>query len=148
MTTPPKNEDKAFDKDELRLELGGDYLYAEDFLVDGEWKQFTLVVAKVHPQNTLKTQDGKLIDKPVLEFEKSNKKLVMNKTNQRLGKLVVGSNKTSAWIGKQITLYPVGNVSAFGQRTCAIRIRVPKDLLPYGVRKHLGEDLTGKKVSN
>lgn len=148
MTTPPKSDEKAFDKDELRLELGGEYLYAEDFLVDGEWKQYSLVIAKVYPRGTLKTKEGKSIDRNVLEFEKSAKRLVLNKTNERLCKLVIGSNKVSQWIGKSLTLYAVANVAAFGQRTCAIRIRVPKDMVPYGTRKHLGDDLTGKKITD
>jgi hypothetical protein len=146
MTATPPNEDKPLDKDELRLELGGEYIFAEDLLVDGEWKQYTLTIAKVYPRGTLKTKEGKVIDRNVLEFDRSAKKLVLNKSNERLCKLVIGSNKASAWIGKQITLYAASNVAAFGQKTCAIRIRVPKDMIPYGVRKHLGDDLTGKTI--
>lgn len=133
MPTPPSKD------------LGPEYLYAEDFLIDGEWKEYSLVVKAVHPPGTVEIHDGSKIKGPVVEFEKTNKKLVLCKTNQRLAHLAMGTAKVSQWVGKKLTLY-AGKGKAFGHMTPWIRVRVAVGMIPYGVRKHLGEDLTGTRV--
>ncbi len=150
MTTESEDGDKGKDfKEDLRLELGGDYLFADDFMVDGVWKQFTLTIDKVFAANAVMTKQGrdsKPLNKPVVQFTRSNKKLVLSKTNVRLARMVVGSSRTSEWIGKKLTLYAAGNVPAFGKFTIAIRVRCPEELIPYGIRKHLGIDLTNQPL--
>lgn len=133
MQTPPNKD------------LGPEYLYAEDLLIDGEWKEFTLTVKAVHPPGTVKKKEGGTIDKPVVEFEKTAKRLVLCKTNQRLAHMVMGTAKVSEWVGKKMTLY-AGRGKAFGYMTPWIRIRTTAGMTPYGVRKHLGDDLTGTRV--
>ena len=138
------SEEKEFEK----IDLGGDYLYAEDFLQDGEWRSYSLTIQAVHQKDTLKTKDGKTVDKYVLEFAPNGKKMPLSKTNMRLCRLLVGSNRVSDWVGKKIALYAAEGVPAFGQRTTAIRVRVPEDMVPYGIRKFMGKDLTGKRIGD
>jgi hypothetical protein len=137
---------EQFDKEELRLELGGSYLFAEDFIDGGVYKQYSLTIKAVFGPNTVSTQDKKVIAKPILEFENAAKRFVLNSTNQRLMRILMGTTKTSEWKGKKITLYVAGDVPAFGKVTTALRVRVPADRVPYGLRKHLGNDLTNKPV--
>lgn len=137
---------EQLDKEELRLELGGSYLFAEDFIDGGIYKQYSLTIKAVFGPNTIDTQDRKKIPKPVLEFENASKRLVLNSTNQRLMRILMGTPKTGEWKGKKITLYVAGDVPAFGKLTTALRVRVPADRVPYGLRKHLGNDLTNKPV--
>lgn len=147
MSEAPKEQ---LDKSELKIELGGEFLFAEDFAVDGVWKSYALTIEQVFPENTLKTKQGresKLINKPVIQFTRSNKKLVLSKTNQRLVRIAMGTNKVSEWIGKKLTLYVAGDIPAFSFVTTGIRIRCPENLIPYGIRKFLGKDLTGQAVN-
>ena len=57
-----------------------------------------------------------------LKFKGAKKMLVVNKTNARTISSIVGSPKTSDWIGHTITLTVV-NVSAFGQTVPALRVK-------------------------
>ena len=129
-----------------KIDAGSDFLYAEDFLQDGEWRSYSMTIAAVYQKDTQKTKDGKTIDKYIVEFAGSGKKLALSKTNMRLAKIVIGSNKVSDWVGKKLTLFAAEGVPAFGQKTTAIRVRVPEDMVPYGIRKFMGKDLTGKRI--
>src|SRR6056297_374605 len=106
----------------MKSELGSGYLHAKEFLKDGAWGEYTLEIQNVHPPNSVKSADGKPIDKPVVDFVETDKRFVLNGTNQRLAKCATGTSKPSEWVGKKLTLYPAqGNW--FGQRdVVAIRI--------------------------
>lgn len=127
-------------------ELGPGYLHAEDLLADGQWKQYTLTVEKVNPPNTIKSADGKPINKPVIEFAETEKKLVLNGVNQRLMKCALGTGKVTAWVGKKVTLHAaLGNW--FGQtNVAAVRVRVNEGRArPFLKAEHFGKDLTGQQ---
>ena len=124
------------------------YLYAEDFLVEGEWKQFVLTIKGLHAPNTVKGGDGRAIPQPLIGFEETPKLFGLNKTNLRLLHMACGTIEGRNLIGARITLYPAVG-SAFGQKDVPwLRIRVPQGRpVPYGVRKQLGQDLTGTRVT-
>ena len=64
----------------------------------------TLEVEGVDDPNTIKSQDGRMIDRPILRFTKTDKGLILNKTNSlRLG--LAWGNEMDNWKGKQVTLY-------------------------------------------
>lgn len=120
------------------------YLHAEDLLHDSKWGEFSLTIKEVLPPNTVKASDGKLIDKPILVFTQTEKRLVLGKINARLAKCAIGSAKVAEWVGKQIKVY-ASRGNWFGQKdVAAIRIRVPNGVArPFLVPSQLGVDITG-----
>jgi hypothetical protein len=129
--------------EDLKIERDSRFLYAEDFRVGEEWKQFTLTIAKVHGRGEFQSADKKTLDGYSLSFGATDKVFVLNATNQSLLTAQYGGNAKD-WIGKPVTLYPVELTQAFGQRNVpALRVRVASDtLVPFGARKHMGRDLT------
>jgi hypothetical protein len=61
-----------------------------------------------------------------LEFEESDKPLVLNAINIQLCEKVFGSDDTDHWVGKKIVLYVDPTVSYGGKVTGGIRVRAPK----------------------
>ena len=92
------------------------YLASEEFLE----KDVTLTIKGVKIDN-LQMSDGGTEDKPVVMFEKTDKKLVLNKTNATTIAKLYGS-EARGWAGKAITLYPT-ECQAFGKTVDCIRIR-------------------------
>lgn len=68
----------------------------------------------------LKTERGSE-RKPIMYFDKTEKKLVLNKTNATSIAALYGK-EVEGWYGKRITLYGA-MVSAFGKEAEAIRVR-------------------------
>jgi len=129
-------------------ELGDGYLYAEELLVDGIWREVKLTIKAVHKRGSVKAADGTPIDKPILEFEKTDRRLVLNKLNQRLTRTALGTNDVSKWIGKTLTIHAVVG-DWFGQKyVAAIRVRVPHGTpKPFMKPSAVGKDLTGSVVN-
>lgn len=128
----------------MKTELGPEYLHAEDLLRDGKWSESTAVIAEIVPPGTVKAADGKIIDKPIVRFEKTAKQLVLGKINERLIKCALGTAKVAEWVGKPVTLYAAGGDWFGQQNVAAIRIRVPLGRAkPFLQAKQLGKDLTG-----
>ncbi len=126
--------------------LGPEYLHAEVFLQNGEWREYPLTIKEVIAPDTIKSADGKYIDKPILAFSETEKMLVLGKTNERLATCALGTGKPKEWIGKKITLYPVRE-NWFGQKNvAAIRVRIPEGKTrPFIQPKSMGKDITGTK---
>jgi hypothetical protein len=61
-----------------------------------------------------------------LEFEESDKPLVLNSINIQLCEKIFGSDDTDEWIGKRIVLYTDPTISFQGKVTGGIRVRAPK----------------------
>lgn len=128
----------------MKTDIGPEYLHAEDLLKSGKWTEATVTIESVLPPNTVKSADGKLIAKPIVTFEKTDKRLVLGKVNTRLLKCAMGSAKVEEWIGKPVTFYAAAG-NWFGQRNvAAIRIRVPDERAkPFLKPDQVGKDLTG-----
>ena len=126
-----------------KKDLGPQFLYADDLLRDGQWIEARLVIASHIPGGSLKGADGTSVEKDAIGFEKTDKLLVLNRTNTRLIRIATGNSKPEGWIGKSIVVYPV-RIKAFGEdNLAAIRVRAGDGKpVPKGVRKFMGTDLT------
>ena len=83
-------------------------------------KDFTLTIRKVEAGSVTGSK-GKKDKKPIVHFERTDKKLALNKTN---GKVIAGmyGPDTDDWVGKRITLY--ATTTEFGSETVeCIRVR-------------------------
>lgn len=61
-----------------------------------------------------------------LEFNETDKPLVLNMTNMQLCARVFGSEDTDDWMGKRIVLYTDPNVLYGDKMVGGIRVRAPK----------------------
>jgi hypothetical protein len=122
-------------------------VYPSNFISAGDLdgRDVTLTIAKCADKNTVKREDGKLIDKPILYFKETPRGFVAGKTNARLVRLMHG-NEMGKWIGKTVTLYPTTiemSKAAADQAGCmilsvkgkmatvpCIRVRVTAELAP------------------
>lgn len=131
----------------MKTDLGADYLHAEDLLNGGKWGEYSLTIAEVLAPGTIKSADGKVIERAILAFQETQKRLILGKVNERLAKCAIGSSKPKEWIGKKITIH-ASRGNWFGQKdVAAIRIRVPDGKpKPFLMPAHLGVDITGVTV--
>lgn len=128
--------DSAKDKEQWDL-FNGDWLFASD--IQGEKKTFVMEIAEVIPPGREKDKKGKIINKPILKFTIGHKRLILSKCNTTIIRSIYGaSNK---WAGKTIELTVRYLPEAFGEKNVpAIRVVHPTGALPYGVRKHYGQE--------
>lgn len=112
------------------------YINATDILPHGE---VTLEITEVIAPNTVKSEDGKLINKGILAFKGATKKLIVQPTNHSVLKLLHGP-KPSAWKGHKVTLIVRYLEKAFGQTNVpVVRVKTTDDKpLPFSVRKKYG----------
>ena len=125
------------------------FMRAEDLIRDGVWAEWTLTIKAVHAPDTIKSPDGKSIDKPVIDFEETGKRFVLGRVNQRLLIYQIGTTKPADWVGSQVTIYPATG-DWFGQKnvtTKRIRITGAKSR-PFISPKNLGNDITGRRFAN
>ena len=101
----------------------------------------------VHDKNTIKSGDGKLIDKAILEFSvETAKRLVMGSTNVRLAACTVGTSKVSGWVGRSCRFTPPKELDLGKSPLTAIRIAVPAGRArPFADRSRHGEDLRAQR---
>lgn len=119
----------------------------EDFLIDGEYKSFTLEVDSVEwadRENEGGSKHGLLV-----YFKKAKKPFFapVDQLNFRMIRAELGTTEPSALAGKKLTLIPVkGNW--FGEsNTLAIRVLVTGDKpRPRVGKKAFGESVVGVKV--
>ena len=101
----------------------------------------TMKISEVHPPDSMKSADGRTIDKPVLAFEGAKKMLILNKTNVRILKAMFGF-RASGWIGHPVTVGVRYLAKAFGQENVpTLRIIPPEGAaVPFSVKKHMGSE--------
>lgn len=131
-----------------KKDLGAKFLRGEDMLVKGTWREFTFTIAKTFAANSLRGEDGEVIDRPVIEFAepKERKLFVVGEMNERFIRCETGIHDAADLIGKKMTLYAAAG-NWFGQYTPALRIRITGNKVAPRVRPaNLGKDLTGTKV--
>ena len=105
-------------------DYGSRFLYAEDLLINREYKTPQVTISEVHEPNTLKAANGRTIEKWTIGFEGKNKLLVLCKTNASIIHFLTGNAPGPDWIGCQVTL-GARIVDAFGAKTTAIRVLPP-----------------------
>ena len=84
-------------------------------------KEFVVQISHLNMES-MEDRQGNEETKPVLYFFRTEKALVLNKTNGNSIAEAYGC-ETDEWAGKLITLFAV-EVEAFGERRPAIRVRV------------------------
>lgn len=82
----------------------GNYLEAADLMGKGE---VAVTIEKVDEPNTIKCEDGRVIDKVVLHFRGAKKPWIVNKTNARTIMYMTGKARFADWVGETITLHLV-----------------------------------------
>ena len=88
-------------------------------LIDGD---ATMTIKSVDDPDTVKSADKKLIDRPIVRFEGTNKGFILNKTNARAIGLAHG-NEMGNWTGKKITIYAT-TCESFGKKDVpCVRVR-------------------------
>jgi hypothetical protein len=101
----------------VELMYPNDYLKAPDF----RGKDVTLTIKRVF-QDDLKDMKGGKKKKYIVEFNETQKKLVLNVTNARAIAKKLDEPKAIKWAGKQITLFPT-TCEAFGEIKECIRVK-------------------------
>lgn len=97
-----------------------DYLRAAEFVVHGPQ---TMTIQEVL-QEELQLVGGRKETKPIVRFEGTKKKLVLNKTNAKAIAKIVGSAETRDWHGRQVELF--AEKTRFGREEVdGIRVRRP-----------------------
>jgi len=117
------------------------FIASDDIGYDNSGGQsVTLIIKSVAEPYTVTDSRGVVVESPVVYFEKAKKGLVLNKTNERICRLLCGK-RYADWNGKEITL-GVRFVNAFGERDVpVIRVVPPSGIpLPFGVRKWTGKE--------
>lgn len=105
----------------------------KDFLghYDLDGRDVTLVIAAVEGGELRRPGTTETKRAPILAFERTKKRLVLNKTNLTTIGTMFGSYKSEDWIGRRITLY--ATKTKFGKATVdCIRVRptVPSGAAP------------------
>ena len=126
------------------------FLYADDLTKDGKFGEFQLTIAEVVAPGGIQYANTRKTSKPTLRFRETQKCWELPKTQERLLNLMFGKNK-DGWLGQQVTLHAALTNSPQGDGKCpAVRIRptVRAAMIPIGLRKWFGEDLTGEQINN
>lgn len=106
-------------------------------------------IAEILPVASVQFANRQKNRQVVLRFEKAQKMYMPPKTQIRLLKMQLDKSEEN-WIGKQVTLHAAldKNPGCGGEKAPCIRIRATIDigLIPGGIRAHMGEDLTGRRL--
>jgi hypothetical protein len=100
--------------------IGGKYLKKDDC------DPPLLLTISGFAEENVATDDKPQEMKWVMQFEESEKGLVMNTTNLQLAAIAFGSQDTDDWLGKQIVCYHDPNISFGGKVVGGVRVRAPK----------------------
>ena len=84
-------------------------------------KEVTLTIHRVRTEQ-MRMKDGTKTGKYVIEFDKTEKLFVLNKTNANAIAEALGEKKAVNWTGKRITLFPT-QCDAFGKTADCIRVK-------------------------
>lgn len=124
--------------EEMRDVFVGNFMDSSDIMEKG---LVTVKISDVVAPNKEKDGSGKIINKPILSFEKSTKRFIANKTNCKVIAMMYGK-KPSLWIGQSITLGVRYLEKAFGQTNVpTVRVIPPDDKpLTFGMRRNFGSD--------
>ena len=126
----------------LKEYYDGPYLQPEDIGHEDDMtgKKWELTIAGIVPPGFEQDARGETIEDAMLTFEKTEKRLILNKTMYRTLKWTLGFDERK-WTGQTVTV-GLRWGDWFGEKNCpAIRIIPPDDKpLPAGVRKHIGRE--------
>lgn len=107
-------------------------MFPSQYLKASDLEGDTTLTIKGARMEDLKSRDGTTETKPVLHFTDEKRTLILNKTNANAIAKTLGSEESSKWKGKQITLYST-EVEFGADIVDAIRVRPkvePQDAPP------------------
>ena len=116
----------------------GNFIDATD--IGAEPKEVT--ISGVVPKNEVRDASKKLINKPIIAFEKTSKRMIMNKVNWSILRMLHGK-KASAWIGKKIILcvrYIDTTTPPKHKNLPVVRIQSPVENMTFATRKWYGTE--------
>ncbi len=129
---------------QMECQFAGNFLDASDL---PKGKTVTVTISELVPPNVERDQDGKgkLINKAIISFSGKQKRLILNKTNAKIIKMICG--EPSQWVGQQIALSVRLLPEAFGQKDVpVIRVVPPTGTnLTFGMRKKYGLEIPPDK---
>jgi hypothetical protein len=132
------------DKQVSKFEYGSRFLYAEDLIRDGAYNDIDVEIAEYHEPNTIRTEAGKMIDRPAVGFAGKSKMLVLCRTNAAIIGVVLRQRDPRQWIGGKIRLGP-RVVDAFGTEVAAVRVIPPAGtVLRRGLLTRLGRRIASE----
>ncbi len=122
--------------EQMASQFQGNFLDASDLMSSGD---ITLTISEVVAPGAERDATKKVIDKPIIAFEKAKKRLILNKTNAKVIAMAHGK-KASQWAGKQITLTVRWLEKTFGQTNVPVIRVVPPEgtALTFGMRQKYG----------
>lgn len=139
MSDEQAKEPAADDLDVQMARFEGNFIESADLMQ----KQATLTIEGVVPPMVEKDKNGqgKPIDKAIISFRGTTKRLIVGKTNERIIKAIHGK-KASGWIGKQIKIGVRFLREAFGEKNVpTVRVIPPPEIpLPMAARKFFGAE--------
>jgi hypothetical protein len=99
--------------------------YPRNYIVAGDLdgKEVTLTIDRVADKNTVRREDGTLIDKWVIYFKEAKKPFILGDPNAKLAQIELGNDKRK-WPGKTITIFPTTTLTsrAFAEQAgCVIK---------------------------
>ncbi len=101
-------------------------LKQSNFLTRADVGQGILVTIRaIHQENIAKTGAPEEL-KWVIEFEETEKPMVLNSTNGQLIAQITKSDETDDWAGHKVVLYDDPSVSYGGKLVGGIRVRAPR----------------------
>ncbi len=106
----------------MKALLDGTLMFPSEYLAAVEFggKDVTLTISNVELAE-LRMKDNSTQKKPILHFNGTAKKMVLNKTNSNQIAELHGAEARN-WVGKRITLYPT-TCQSFGKISDCIRVR-------------------------
>lgn len=87
----------------ISTQFEGNYLGGLDFKKD---EPTELEITEVIPRDTIKSADGRVIDRPTLKFKGTDKGIILCKTNARGIARKLGPDM-STWIGHKVPFFQV-----------------------------------------
>lgn len=106
----------------LNITMEGKLLFPSEYVAafDLKGKDSTVTISKIELSD-LRLEKGGVKRKPVVHFEKTSKKLVLNKTNAAVIAILHGP-VVEKWVGKKIILFPTTTTCGRNTVDC-IRVR-------------------------
>lgn len=132
------DETKVNEKFFSKFDMGSEYLKSSDMLVDGTFKSVPLTVAEFFPRGSLSGADKKRIDKPVIGFKETKKRMILGSTSEEMLHMLSGTSDGTKTPGTRVTV-EARVVDAFGEACLGLRLMPTANMvIRRGLKKRLG----------
>jgi hypothetical protein len=122
------------DRVAAQLLLSDDFLKEGDFIVNGEYKEWTLEISAATQDQLQSPGKSSKESKNVIAFKGKKKRLPLNKTNTKKLRALFG-NKVADWIGQRVVVFWTLTEPDSDPNKAPKAIRNPQDpTSPGGIR--------------